>query len=458
MKYTIDVLEKESFDCIVCGGGISGITAAISAARFGLSVAIIEQMGCFGGTATNSRVCQMLGGRKYQEQTGKMDRKIGGLFDEMTDRLISRGEGIDPDTIDVNWNPYGWYPRMAAGIPIDGEKFKCLLDDMIVEEKVRPYLFTRVVETLVNNEAITSILLHNKSGFFSLKSKYFIDATGDADVAVLSGCSTVKGREKDGLMTPATLIFHADNVDGDALVAYQNANNSPKLVEIIDELRTKGIWDFPFDIFITVQLNDKDVFMVNTLRQVGIDGTDGDSITRGMIDGRRDTQTLFKLMKEHFPGFGNARIRLVAETIGIRETRRIIGLNYVTLHDALEGKCYPDCICRTTYNFDLPDPLKPSYDPMMGSGAHPNAERQYETIEVPYGVMIPDKVNNLLVTGRAVSVDHEVLGSLRVMGPCMLLGQAAGTSAALAFKESTTFPAVDGITLRKKLIEDGCLL
>ena len=176
-------------------------------------------------------------------------------------------------------------------------------------------------------------------------------------------------------MTPATLIMHVDNVDMEKYVAYQNLHSQPKLINIINDLRSKGIWDFPFEIFIAIQLNNKDVFMVNTVRQIGVDGTDAYSLTNAMIEGRALSQRLLKIMRAHFPGFENARIRFTANTIGIRETRRINGRTMTTLSDALKGKRYKDEVLKTTYNFDLPDPKRPSYDPMLGSVENPNVVR-----------------------------------------------------------------------------------
>lgn len=458
METTIAVNGETAFDCIVCGGGMSGIAAAVTAARNGLKTALVEQSGALGGVAVNSGINHLLGGRYYNKKTGRVERKIGGVFDELTDRLISIGGAIEPDTIDVQNNPHGWYPRMAAGIPFDGNRMKLFLDTICLEEGIEPYLQTRIISLQRYEKRVVSLTAHNKSGLFSLRGDVIIDATGDADIAAMAGCSYQKGREEDGLMTPASLEFHVDQVDREALLAYQNEHQSPKLVEIIEDLKHKGIWDFPFEIFVTVQLNEPDVFLVNTLRQTGVDGTDGKDITRGLIEGRRDVYKLHDIMKKYFPGFSSSRVRYIGESLGIRETRRINDLAHVSIEDAASGKTYEDCVARTTYNFDLPDPKKPSHDPMMGDAKKPNAERKHLAIEVPYGVMVPDEVENLIVTGRAVSVDREVLGALRVMGPCMLLGQAAGTAAAAAFREEIPFAEVDGKIVRSRLIDAGCLL
>jgi hypothetical protein len=372
--------------------------------------------------------------------------------------MVAEGFAIAPESIDPHNNPHGWYPRMSAGVPFDGNAMKSFLDRVLLEEGVFPMLYTKIVGVNTNDENLESLIVNNKSGNLLIHGTYFIDATGDADVASFAGCSFEKGRSEDMLMTPASLEFHVDRVDRETLLEYQNSHQSPKLIEIIDDLKEKGIWDFPFDIFVTVQLNDPDVFMVNTLRETLVDGTNGDDITKALMKGRSDVYKLHRIMKEYFPGFAHSRIRFIADTLGVRETRRIIGLDHVTLEDAKAGKVYEDGIARTTYNFDLPDPKKPSFDPMMGSRKNPNAKREHTSIEVPYGIMVPDKVGNLLVTGRAVSVDREVLGALRVMGPCMMLGEAAGTAIAVASETGARCGEVDGVDLRNRLIAQGVLL
>ena len=447
------------FDVVVCGSGPSGFAAAIQAARTGLSVAIIEQAGCFGGNMTNGGVSHLLAGRRWDEPSQKMIREVGGIFDELTDELISDGKAIDPDTIDVhNNNPYGWYPRMAAGIACDIEALKLKLDDWILKNGIKPFLFTTIVGAEVLNRKIRRIIAHDQSGFIGFEADTFIDATGDAQVAFISGCPVYKGREEDNLTTPASLIMHVDNVNLADYVAYQNAHHQPKLIDIINELREKGIWKFPFEIFIAIKLNDPDVCMVNTVRQVGIVGTDAASLTAGMIEGRKVSDELLSIMRSYFPGFKNARLRFTANRIGIRESRRIVGRGYVSLEDAENGRRYADEVLKTTYNFDLPDPKRPSFDPMLGSVTDPNARRKHIAIYAPYSVMIPQNIDNLIVPGRAVSVSREVLGPMRITGPAMMGGQAAGFACYIAAQEGRNVCDVDGAKVKSMMIDAGVLL
>ena len=452
-----NVKDGGAFDLIVAGGGISGVCCAIAAARQGLRCLLIEREGCLGGTACAAGVMQLLGGRWYDPENDRMVRVVGGLFDEITDELIAEGFAVDPDGVDVHhYNPYGWYPRMAAGISCDVDRLKYRLERKCLNAGVALRCYTAVTEAETENGRVTRILAHDKGGFTAFTAPLYADCTGDADLAFLAGCPTEKGRAEDGAVTPSTTIFYVDGVDTAAYVAYQNEHQSPKLVEIIEELRARGEWPFPFDIFIAIETPHPGRMMVNTVRQVGVDGTDSASLTRAGIEGRETVYRLFDVMKAHFPGFAKAHVSRIFDRVGIRESRRIAARQPLTLQSALEGRHYGDCVATTTYNFDLPDPKRPSYDPMMGDTRRPNAVRKHVKIEIPYGTLLPRGVDNLIVAGRCLGAEREVMGAARVMGPCAGMGQAAGNAAALAL-ESGRFTAVDTNELRRKLIEQGCI-
>lgn len=453
----MNVVREDLYDLVVCGGGPAGFACAVSAARCGLAVALVERGGCLGGTATLAGVNHLLAGRKLDENTGEHVRVVGGIFDELTDHLIRNGAAIEPNTIDPNFNPFGWYPRMASGIAFDDTSIKIAMDDFCLQAGVRVYYHTVLTEAEKSGEEISSVIVWNKDGFVRLRAAYFADCTGDADLAALSGCPYSKGRIEDGLMTPCSTEMHVDHVDTNAFVSYQNEHKSPKLVEIIDRLKANGIWNFPYEIFVTVRLVEDDVFMVNTIRQIGVDGTSEASVSRALADGRKENLRLFNIIKAYFPGFQNARIRKMADYLGVRETRRIHGHYTITVEDALSGKCYEDTIAATTYNFDLPDPLRPSYDPMMGDAKKPHAERKHVVIRIPYRSLLPLKTANLIVAGRCISAEREVLGPIRIMGPCMMMGQAAGIASAVAKERACAYSDVPTKELRDKVWAAGIL-
>ena len=457
MEYTIVPSGTQHFDFIVCGGGPSGFAAALSAARKHLKTAIVERTGCLGGVSTNGCIPYLLAGRKLNPDTNRHVRVIGGIFDEVTDRLISEGHAIEPDTIDLSFNPFGWYPRMASGIVVDENYYKILLEEMCQKEGIRLFYNSDLIHAHVQDDRIRSVLIRNKDGIVELTAGLFADCTGDGDLIAMSGCPYFKGRPSDGLTTPASLEMQLDHVDGNALVRWQNEHNSPKLVEIIEKKKKKGIWNFPYEIFVCMQLMEKDVFLINTIRQTRVDGTSEASVSEALQQGRKESLELFGIIRQYFPGFGNSRIRRISDWLGIRESRRLDGRYTISLEDALSGKKYDDCIGATTYNFDLPDPLRPSHDPMMGDAKSPNAARPHIVIRIPYRSLLPKNIRNLIGAGRLISAQREVLGSMRLMGNCFQTGQAAGTAARFAFDSGLDFAAVDTDSLRKTLFTDGVI-
>lgn len=451
MQFAREIPEWEGYDVVVCGGGPSGIPAALAARRAGLKVLLIEATGQLGGVGTSAGVSHLLGGRTPDNRRAC----VAGIFREITEELFRRGEAVDPRTIpDEKYSPFGWKKFLAAGVPFNPIAMVGLLDEKMLEAGVDVLFFTQFVDVFKRDGRITHVVAFNKSGLFAVPAKAVVDATGDADVAARSGCEVVKGREEDGLMTPATLIFHVDQVDQDETAAYIYANDSPRFREIIDELRRKGEWTFPYDIFISVQLHEKGTMMINTSRITDVDGTDGLSVSRGMMRGRREVHELIRIMRKHIPGFAQARIRHVAPVLGVRETRRIVGDFVYTVADLIEERDFPDTIGFSGYGWDLPDPKRPSHQP-MGEGTE-GRKRDYTPI--PYRCMVPRPITNLICPGRAISVERFVLGPLREQAPCYAMGHAAGLAAVQVVRDGRSFAEVDVRALREALKSEGAIV
>jgi glycine/D-amino acid oxidase-like deaminating enzyme len=446
-----DVPVWEPYDLVVCGGGPSGVPAALAARRQGLRVLLVEGQGQLGGTTTSAGVSHLLGGRTPDNR----HQLVGGLFREITEELVRRGGAVDPRTIDWSgkYQPHGWMKgSLGAGVPVDPTLYAALLDEKMLQAGVDVLFFTQFVEPEVADGRVSRVVLFNKSGLFAVPTTAVVDATGDADVAARAGCAVTKGRPEDGLMTPATLIFHVDGVDQDALAAGIYARDSPRFRELIADLRARGEWTFPYDIFISVQLARKGTLMINTTRITDVDGTDGRSISRGMMQGRREVLRLMELMRRHFPGFADAQIKSVAPVLGVRETRRIVGDYVLGVAELIEGADFPDTIGYSGYGWDLPDPKRPSHQPMHG------VQRRRSWTPIPYRVMVPRPVTNVVCPGRAISVERDVLGPLREQAPCYAMGHAAGLAAVQVVREGLAFREVDADALREALLADGAIV
>ena len=171
-----------------------------------------------------------------------------------------------------------------------------------------------------------------------------------------------------------------------------------------------------------------------------------------MIQGRREILQLLEVMRKHFPGCRNMRLRAVAPLLGVRETRRIVGYFRFTVQDVVERRAVADTIGFTAYGWDLPDPVKPSYQPMTEART-----KRIAITPIPYRILLPPPVPNLVCPGRAVSVERHMLGPLREQAPCMAMGQAAGTAASLV-PAGTGYAAVDVPALHRRLRDQGVIV
>jgi hypothetical protein len=440
------------YELVVCGGGPAGITAAIAARRSGLKVLLVEGQGQLGGMGVSGLVSHWLGGRTDNCRHWV----VGGIFRELSEEAVEGGFALLPEPRPgEGYSPFGWNSdqggQLTAGVPFDPFEMAGYLDQKMLNEGVELLYMTQIIDVEASREEISHIILHNKSGLRAVRAPLFVDATGDADVAFRSGCETEIGRREDRLMTPVTLQVHMDGIDQDALGRYINKHDSHRFLPEIEKMRQEGTWPFPYDRLITVQMTEKGTMMVNTPRIVGVDGTDGVSVTQGMIQGRKEIFQLRDIMRKHFPGCANARVKAVAPLLGVRETRRIVGDYQLTVSDLAEGRDFPDTIGFSAYGWDLPDPLKPSYNPSRG-------ERKRKITPVPYRTLLPQPVKNLIVAGRTLSVERYVLGPLREQAVCMAMGEAAGVAASMALENHHGLRQVDTETLREELRKRGAVV
>jgi hypothetical protein len=441
-----------TYDVVVCGGGPAGIAAALAARRGGLRVLLVEAQGRLGGMGTSGLVSHWLGGRSDDCKHWV----VGGIFRELAQEATEQGFALLPHPEPGNgYSPFGWGSdkggQLTAGVPFDPFEMAGFLDHKLVEAGVELLFMTQVVDVVVDRDKITHAIIFSKSGFQAVQAPLFIDSTGDADIAQKSGCETEIGREDDRLMTPVTLEVHMDGIDQEALAKYINDTGSPRFLPEIEQMREDGTWPFIYDRLITVQMTEKGTMMVNTPRIIDIDGTDGASVTKGMIQGRKEIYQLRDVMRKYFPGCAGANVRTVAPLLGVRETRRIRGDYQLTVPDLVEGRDFADTIAFSAYGWDMPDPKHPSYNPQIG-------RRKRRVTPVPYRTLLPRPVTNLIVAGRSISVERHVLGPLRVQAVCMGMGEAAGVASELAFKGDGDFHAVDVQRLRGELAKHGAVV
>jgi hypothetical protein len=439
-------------DIVVVGGGPAGVNAAIAAGRSGARTLLIERYGFVGGMSTTALVYPWM---TFHTMEGK--QVIKGIAQEIVERLMARSASLGHvrDTV-------GFVHTIT---PYHPEHYKVLALEMFREAEVKLLLHSFVDEVRTVDGKIESVIVTGKSGRISIKGKIFVDTTGDADVAYLSGAPCVQGRDGDKLTQPMTMKFRMRGVDLAKVKRY--------MVEHPDEFYKKTPFDELPDLPLSGVLGfykhwaeaelpinrdqvlfftgpEDDEVLVNTTRVQGLDGTDVEDLTAAEELGRQQVMMVADFMKKKLPGFENASISQVGAQIGIRETRRIDGQYALQVEDVIKGRKFADVVARSGYPIDIHDPSGKGVTAAWvgGDGAY----------DIPYRCLLPKRVDNLLVGGRCISTTHETLATTRLSPSCMATGQAAGTAAGLAVKRDLPPGQVAIAELQQALRDGGALL
>lgn len=432
-------------DIVVCGGGPAGVTAAIAAGRSGFRTVLVEKYGFIGGMSTAALVYPWM---TFHTLDGK--QVIRGIGQEIVDRLAASGAspGHVRDTV-------GFVRTIT---PYHPEYYKVTAVDMLQEAGVRLLLHSFVDDVRVNDGTIEAIRLTGKSGPIQVRAKQFIDATGDADIAYLSGAPCLQGREGDKRTQPMTMKFRMRGVDLKRVKQYMLEHPDEFYAKTpfdeLEHLPLSGVMGFykhwseaelPINrdgVLLFTGPNDDEV-LVNTTRVQGLDGTNVEDLTEAEQAGRKQVLMVADFMRAKLPGFEQASISDVGTQIGIRETRRIDGQYALQVDDVVEGRRFDDAIARSGYPIDIHDPSGKGVTAawVQGDGAY----------DIPYRCLLPKQIDNLLAAGRCISTTHEALATTRLTPSCMATGQAAGTAAGLALKHGIRPADVDIVELRAVL-------
>ncbi len=306
---------------------------------------------------------------------------------------------------------------------------------------------------------VKTLIIANKAGLSALRSKVYIDCTGDADLAVWAGADYEKGAPQTGELQPATHCFNLSNVD---MYAYQFSGRvrDTNGTSAIEKILASG--DFPeiVDMHACNSIIGPGTVGFNAGHLWNVDNTDPFNVSKALMKGRKIAQSFRDGLVEHFPeAFGNAWLSATGALMGIRETRRIIGDYVLSLQDFLDRRSFEDEICRNAYFIDVHNSLAQIEEFNSETESFENKRIRYDPGEshgIPYRCLTPKGVRNVLVAGRSISTDREVQGSTRVMPVCLAMGEAAGAAAAFAADEvHGDVHAVDVAWLRNRLREVG---
>lgn len=418
---------KRHYDVIVVGGGFAGVAAAISAAREGCSVRLIERYNCLGGAAAYDLVNPFMRYWTYSEDKSEKIMLSCGLFTEIVERLDALG---------------GFRAGTKGKTCFNEEYLKLVLNRMAVESGVELLYQTVVTGAEAVDGRITSVTVSNVSGTSTYTADVFIDATGDANLAALASFPYRVGRESDGLCQPMTLCFRLGNVDREKYLACK-AEISP----LYKRFREEGKITNPREDVLVFNTVADDILHFNTTRVVKLDPTDAEDVTRAEILAREQVFEMVEFLRGNFDAFRDAVLLSTGMQIGVRESRMIDGEYVLTKEDLLATRRFDDSIAVCNYDIDIHSPDG------SGTSHYYFPDGAYYTI--PYRCLVPKGARNLLVAGRCVSADHDAQASLRIMPTCCTLGEAAGVAAAQASRKGISVSEIDVVTLRETLRQKG---
>ena len=434
------------FDVVVVGGGPAGLAASTSAARSGAKVLLVERYGFLGGMGTAGGVTNFAG--LYGRKNGEMRQIVHGVVDELLERIAALGG--------LNAPQDGMQGRIRVQ-SYDISSLKCAADQMLVASGVQILFHAWAAAVVMQGARIQALIVETKSGRMAIRASKFIDCSGDADVAHFAGVPYEVGDGKGSGLYPTTMfrVGHVDAAQALAAVGEFKAINT--LMEKAQRDKP-GQYLFPREgAILRPQKNPSEwranVTQIGNAQGQAMDATNAQQLSDGELVGRRQIADYFEFLRSEVPGFGNAAIVDIAAQIGVRETRRIHGQYVLTGEDILASRRFDDAIGINAWPMELHTAGKIEWQfPRNWDLAD---GRVYN--DLPWRMLVPAEVDNLLVAGRCASMTHEGQSAARVSGGCFVMGQAAGTAAAM-LSESQTFADVNVKALQQLLVKSGVYL
>ncbi|MEO0975952.1 MAG: FAD-dependent oxidoreductase [Pseudomonadota bacterium] len=413
-------------DVVVIGAGPAGHAAAVSAARNGASVTLLERYHHLGGMASGGMVLVL------DDMVNEGNEIVTtGIVSEFVDRLERQDAAVypPPEDCQTNWQMWQKWSRWGCidfhkammpqpiihAVAFDPDGWKRVSLDMVVEAKVNLRTHSWFSDVLMENGRISGVIAQTKLGRQAIRANYVVDATGDLDVGVAAGADYIDGQYI------VTTVFRLANVDTDKAVAFEFAE--PEQYKKLDRearRRIGGAWGMWW-----LKTPIPGVVWCNCPHMPGYDGLSVEDMVASEIEGRERMMKLHAFAKENIPGFENATMLGAAEQMGIRQTRLLKGEYVVSKDDVKSRRYFADTVCRG---------------------------RDYYT---PYRALLPKGIDNLIVAGRHYSVESDAQKLSREIPPCMAQGEAAGVAAALALEGNVPLRMVDYKAIQKQMRAQG---
>ena len=477
------------FDVVVVGGGSSGVAAAIASARTGANTLLIERFGVLGGQMNVSGPPGFAYAHLWNSHG---EQCLAGIIAETHQRLLKEGHALPyPKPEDLNVQSFAF---------VDPDWWGLLIFEMMAENGVNLLLHSLAVDVVKEGNTVKGVIVENTSGRQLVLGKVFIECSGEGDIAARAGAPFEMISKDQFELEPPSISFTMDGVDWDKVVKYVNENPEEiiptwvkrsaqgertkkrmerlKNVKNVMDLVALGSLNFrklteealangeyhPYGdlgFFFTPREGGKIQAIFQHSSQVyQCDATDVRELTAGEIEARRQVVIVLKAARKYIPGFENAYLTRVTSYLRIRETRRIMGDYKLTIEDVHAGRKFEDVIGKSVLSresgphvasIEVHAPMPA--DSKLGSGIKGGG-----SCDLPYRILVPQKIENLLVAGKMVSTDRA--SYLRLLPETMVTGQAAGVAAALCAKKGPTPRQMekDVSELQQILVKQGAVL
>lgn len=425
IHYEQDIPLLKHYDVLVAGSGPAGLCAAITAAREGVRVALVERYGVVGGNLTSGHVGPILG-------------MVGS--GTIRDEIMALLNLPDNDMIGI------------TGVAHDFEHAKTVLTQLICHPNIDVYLQTTVVDAIHDNEHIEYVVCSCKEKPFALTAQVYIDATGDGDLSYIAGAEIMKGRD-DGLMQPVTHEFTIDGVDeSQAIVCIGDVDNvelnGVRFLTYCYECAKKGMLPANLAAVRLHRTSRPGQRQVNTTQANGIDSTNVSDLFTAEVTLRNQIELLIKFFRDNLPGYENCYCVSSGTTLGVRESRRVKGLYMLTGDDCANGAHFEDVVVHNAeFIVDIHNP--------EGAGQAEKTIQYVKPYDIPYRCFVPKGFTNLYTAGRCISGTHRAHASYRVMSICMAMGEAVGTAASICCKTNCLTNELNIKVLQNRLVEKG---